>query len=586
MVEALQAADAQEEDATSELEVSAELSKHQAGSRLGARRKHSRSCTGGCCDSTTGEVYGVVKMDVIRGIKHFSFLADCERAPSANTVAWGRFDDDISSTGWADLTVKTSPHHTDLDQAHAAGYLEGAISANRIYQISRVVVRNHANHPYTQEFFGEQLSFLRSKAAKVDERATDSESAYWYNVALVLAQFDGLVKGYNDHVDEKRQLSPDAMWLMNSDGDVMDIERMPKRNKNMRRAENMTAAELIELISLTGHCSAMVKWVPGDDLYVSHTTWDDYSEMLRVYKHYDFEFQHPSIRMKSMAFSGYPGFISSSDDFYALDTGLVILETTLNILNEKLYDLSDPSTQVQAWVRNLVANRVATTPKQWIEAFVRFNSGTYNDQWMIVDLNRFNSSLTRLQPDTLWVLEQIPGYHEAKDMTHLLQEKTYWASYNRPYFEEVNERSMYKHYTQKHGEMFSYLHSPRARIFARDHVHARDLEGVKRLMMQNKWQTDPFSKGCPGNQIAGRFDVYAPHCSMSRVANGATDAKIASWKLTHLNRMTVAVGGPSHYNQKPFTWNTPAFRNLLHEGQPTVWAFGWQEMRPALLPRA
>jgi hypothetical protein len=50
----------------------------------------------------------------------------------------------------------------------------------------------------------------------------------------------------------------------------------------------MTATELIELISLTGHCSALIKWLPGEDLLVSHTTWDDYTEMLRVYKHYDF----------------------------------------------------------------------------------------------------------------------------------------------------------------------------------------------------------------------------------------------------------------------------------------------------------
>ncbi len=181
----------------------------------------------------------------------------------------------------------------------------------------------------------------------------------------------------------------------------------------------------------------------------------------------------------------------------------------------------------------------ARTTDGFIQTFVRFNSGTYNDQWMIVDLNRFNASLTALEPGTLWVLEQIPGYYEAKDMTKMLEKNTYWASYNRPYFEEVrvasrrshrpptvafpqvNKRSMYAHYTQQHGEMFSYMKSPRARIFARDHVNVsaaqsascacrrlkarapqvRDVESMKHLMMQNKWQTDPFSKArrrsCP-----------------------------------------------------------------------------------------
>jgi hypothetical protein len=162
---------------------------------------------------------------------------------------------------------------------------------------------------------------------------------------------------------------------------------------------------------------------------------------------------------------------------------------------------------------------------------------------MIVDLNRFNASLTALEPGTLWVLEQIPGYYEAKDMTKMLEKNTYWASYNRPYFEEVrvrvavrsyrpptvsfaqvNKRSMYAHYTQQHGEMFSYMKSPRARIFARDHVNVsaaqsascacrrlkarapqvRDVESMKHLMMQNKWQTDPFSK-------ARRHSCLAPY---------------------------------------------------------------------------
>ncbi len=145
-------------------------------------------------------------------------------------------------------------------------------------------------------------------------------------MALVLAQFDGLVQGYNEHADpvrlyvciaailtrnvQTRHLSAETLWLMNSDGDVMDIERMPARNKALvrardgprppdavaqRHAADMTATELIELISLTGHCSALIKWLPGEDLLVSHTTWDDYTEMLRVYKHYDFHVRRPQL---------------------------------------------------------------------------------------------------------------------------------------------------------------------------------------------------------------------------------------------------------------------------------------------------
>jgi len=43
------------------------------------------------------------------------------------------------------------------------------------------------------------------------------------------------------------------------------------------------------------HCSALVKVVKDDngnykDLFFSHSTWDEYSEMLRIFKEYNFKF--------------------------------------------------------------------------------------------------------------------------------------------------------------------------------------------------------------------------------------------------------------------------------------------------------
>lgn len=40
-------------------------------------------------------------------------------------------------------------------------------------------------------------------------------------------------------------------------------------------------------------------------------------------------------------------------------------------------------------------------------------------------------------------------------------------------------------------------------------MQVTDLEGLKRLMMLNKFQGDPASRGCPGEAIAARFDLPA-----------------------------------------------------------------------------
>jgi hypothetical protein len=36
-----------------------------------------------------------------------------------------------------------------------------------------------------------------------------------------------------------------------------------------------------------------------------------------------------------------------------------------------------------------VANRLAVDGKSWTKIFRRHNSGTYNNQWMVVDYKRF-----------------------------------------------------------------------------------------------------------------------------------------------------------------------------------------------------
>lgn len=117
-----------------------------------------------------------------------------------------------------------------------------------------------------------------------------------------------------------------------------------------------------------------------NDLLVGHTTWDDYSEMLRSYKVYDFEFfNNQDLKSVKMTFSSYPGTISSTDDFYVMNGSLVVTETTLEILNENAYSLvAREDKYIPDYMRIIISNRMSNSASEWVKWLKFVNTGTYN----------------------------------------------------------------------------------------------------------------------------------------------------------------------------------------------------------------
>ncbi len=99
----------------------------------------------------------------------------------------------------------------------------------------------------------------------------------------------------------------------------------------------------------------------------------------------------------------------------------------------------------------------------------------------------------------LTVAEQMTTYHESADMTEILNNKSYWASYNNIYFPDFRnisgEEAMVK---EKGPALYSWQNSSRAKIFRRDHNKILDLPrlAVKRpkgkrpkgKMSKKKWR--------------------------------------------------------------------------------------------------
>jgi hypothetical protein len=61
---------------------------------------------------------------------------------------------------------------------------------------------------------------------------------------------------------------------------------------------------------------------------------------------------------------------------------LVVMETTNGVLNDDLYDLITPESLL-TWQRIPVANCLANNGFEWTSIFKKYQSGTYNNQYMV-----------------------------------------------------------------------------------------------------------------------------------------------------------------------------------------------------------
>ncbi|MCI4378040.1 hypothetical protein PGIGA_G00211250 [Pangasianodon gigas] len=451
----------------------------------------------------------------------------------ADYVAFANFTDDIVNTGWSYLEVVTNGKYNDTLQAYAAGIVEGAVTSQLIYKHWMNTLMGYCG-PYDQGYCQRLKEYITTNLRWVEEQIkTAAESPYWHQVHLSLLQLKGLEDGYNGQCtfpEPGVYFNPLGFLLFQMGGDLEDLEAALNKSSQSRTVGS-------------GSCSALIKLLLGNkELLVSHDTWNNYQSMLRIMKKYVFSF-HTSVKDQTLipgstqAFSSYPGSIFSGDDFYILSSGLVTLETTIGNSNPDLWKFVKPRGSVMEWLRNIVANRLARSGKEWADIFSQYNSGTYNNQWMIVDYKSFIPGRLNLKKGLLTVLEQIPGMIQSADKTEELYNTSYWASYNIPYFDEVFNASGGPDLVKKYGSWFSFSDNPRAQIFRRNQSLVTDMESMVRLMRYNNFKNDPLSE-CDGcnpaqngeNAISARSDLNPangtyPFGALRQRPHGGTDMK-------------------------------------------------------------
>ena len=184
--------------------------------------------------------------------------------------------------------------------------------------------------------------------------------------------------------------------------------------------------------------------------------------------------------------------LSSNDDFYQCSSGLAVTETTLENENATLWRLVGPQS-VMVFVRSMVANRLASSPSEWSEIFSRHNSGTYNNEWMVLDFNAFTRGAP-LPAGAFYVLEQMPGQIVSQDMTAYLNEHKAWTSFNRPFFADIFDLSNQSAMVHAYGDHYSWSNTARSRIFERLLPSVVDEPSYKKAIRFNEFGTDSLGR--------------------------------------------------------------------------------------------
>merc|ERR1719174_3551395 len=300
-------------------------------------------------------------------------------------------------------------------------------------------------------------------------------------VRNVFLQTWGVLDGYNAVVPGDKMSMVD-LFILNSDGETPELEMaldmeeallrestrespepgelsfLQQRTRPGSRAarreqelQALTPAKWQDIKRTSGRCSALVRLgANNSDLYVGHATFSDFSEMLRVFKYYDFPLKQGG-GARTVGFSSYPGAVSSTDDYYVTSNKMVVTETTISLLTDEPYDhLDDTGKSMPDFIRIMAATFAANSGEDWVESMTESATGLYGSQWMVVDYKKFQPG--QPVPDgTLMVLEQVPDVNHNADMSGHLRETGFWSSENRAYFPDARQVAGFAEAEDMHG---------------------------------------------------------------------------------------------------------------------------------------
>ena len=510
-------------------------------------------------------------------LKNYCVLEDgttykvVEQEKKSECLAYAEYDNLLEKTGWDQLYVSFEAKQGKLGSKlmEAAGFLEGYITADRI--------TNHYANLLQQTFKGtipdNVIDYLNNFTAycnemyeeKVVKKAAnpDAEWNYWNAALGVHMQMKGMLDGYIAK-SGKTDFRIVDLHVTASFGDLFEISQY-KRSGEFPDLKSMNYEDYRSFIEDNSHCSAIIK-VKEDlsDVWFAHNSWFTFAAMTRIFKEYEFPLEGSVA--KKIIMSSYPSAVASIDDYFITDSDLVVIETSINVHNGELYGKLDPKSLLTSH-RVMAANRLAKDAKEWTEIFAQNNSGTYNNQYMVVNMKLIDTTAKKIEDGAFYIIEQMPGATSTWDVTDYLR-SGYWPSYNVPFSAYISDYSgltgvLESDVTKR--TLSDYSTSSRANIFRAKQGDVKTIEDVKKLMRYNNYKSDPLAKKDPCLTLACRADLRAvgPKCS------GAYDAKVASINdiKGKADKVVHIISGPTREDGlEPINWTDGACKGVSNDG--------------------
>lgn len=478
----------------------------------------------------------------------------------ALAYARGIFNNNINTSGWADLHIESSSGYSDDIQAYTAGFAEGAINQD-LFKLHRqnaysnlcngfIKCTNNAIPFEIVEFFKTNYQWALN-----DIQGPHPQDGFYFAASVFLKQLTGIVDGYNA-VNPNDQITIEDLWLYNCRSEIFDVYR----HLNTIPATTEPFVERRGTIFITSPNKY-------DDVVYGHTSWRSYGDSIKMSKRYRLRFRNNNNKILRKAISSYPFMIHSDDGMTITDQALVIGSTSIAIASDPVLKKINPQGYPH-WFRELIASQLSHNGDEWATFYEQKPSGTCGVQHLILNMKNFMYKEDLLD-HSVDLIDEIPGLITKDDVTNLTETRDYFGSYDVPYNKSVFVTAGYDTLVAMNPDLFSYEDSSRAKIIADKVPRIQNIKGSKDIIRYNDL-TNEYQKKNAMLGISPREEINGTKCW------GSIDAKITSVpRALHLH--WYGISGPPNNGFGNFTFSKYKDKcaQTSHFGLPDDLSFDW-----------